>query len=80
MAKKNGWNKISECLPEKGQQVLLITVNRFWNTPEGIKDMNVTATGYLQSYGIHTFWSVFGESGKEINTFTHWMAIDSPED
>lgn len=42
--------------------------------PDGVPDMKVTATGYLADFG-GLYWSVFGERGLTIDSFTHWMPI-----
>lgn len=72
------WVKVSETLPEKHQYVLLVA-DRYWNTPEGVPDMKVTAAGYLSEFG-HLYWRVFGERGKALDAFTHWCAIEDVPD
>ena len=67
------WIKIKERLPEKHQYVLLLA-DRYWNTPDGVPDMKVTASGYLAEHGT-LYWSVFGERGFDLDAFTHWMPI-----
>ena len=67
------WIDCKERLPEIGQYVILLA-DRYWNVPEGIDDMRVTATGYLNKHG-SLYWSVFGERGFDIDAFTHWMPI-----
>ena len=71
------WIKIKDRLPEKHQYVLLLA-DRYWNTPVGVPDMKVTASGCLAEHGtLHGtfYWSVFGERGFDIDAFTHWMPI-----
>jgi len=68
-----GWIKIKDRLPEKHQYVLLLA-DRYWNTPDGVPDMKVTASGYLAEHGT-LYWSVFGERGFDIDAFSHWMPI-----
>lgn len=74
------WIKIKDRLPEKHQYVLLLA-DRYWNTPDGVPDMKVTASGYLAEHGklywsvFGLYWSVFGERGFDIDAFTHWMPI-----
>lgn len=72
------WINIKDKLPDIGHQVVLITTERFWNTPKGIPDANVTATGYLSKCGDTLYWSIFGERGMDINAFTHWMPLQNP--
>ena len=71
------WIDVRENLPEKGQYVLLLA-DRYWNVPDGVPDMKVTASGYLAEFG-RLFWSVFGERSLDLDAFTHWMPIpDAP--
>lgn len=71
------WIDVNHQLPEKGQYVILLA-DRYWNVPDGIDDMKVTATGYLNEHG-SLYWSVFGERGFNLDAFTHWMLIpDAP--
>jgi len=67
------WIAVKDSLPKKWQYVLLLA-DRYWNTPDGVPDMKVTASGYLAEHG-NLYWSVFGERGLDIDAFTHWMPI-----
>lgn len=67
------WTSCKDTLPEKHQYVLLLA-DRYWNVPDGVPDMKVTAVGYLAEHGT-LYWSVFGERGFDIDAFTHWMPI-----
>lgn len=68
------WISTKDAMPEKHEYVLLMA-DRYWNTPEGVPEMKVTATGYLEDYGHELFWSVFGDRGMPLASFTHWMPI-----
>lgn len=72
------WVRVAETLPEKYQYVLLVA-DRYWNTPEGMPSMKVTATGYLAELG-HLHWSIFGERAMTLESFTHWCAIEDVPD
>ena len=74
LKRRASWTSVQEKLPGKGEYVLLIT-DRYWNTHDGVPDMHVAAVGYLDDYGTGNFWSVLGERGMEVNSFTHWMKI-----
>lgn len=67
------WISTTDLMPEINEYVLL-KADRYWNTPDGVPDMKVTATGYLADFG-GLYWSVFGERGLTIDSFTHWMPI-----
>lgn len=67
---------VSERLPEKHRQVLLIA-DRFWNTPDGVPAMRVTATGYLSDFG-HPHWSIFGERALPLDAFCLWAYVNDP--
>ena len=68
------WISVKDAMPEPNEYVLLMA-DRYWNVPDGVPDMKVTVTGYLADYGSGLFWSVFGESGMTLDSFTHWMPI-----
>lgn len=68
------WVSTKDAMPEIHEYVLLMA-DRYWNTPEDVPEMKVTATGYLQDYNNGLFWSVFGERGMDLDAFTHWMPI-----
>lgn len=70
---ESGWIAIKDTLPEKHQYVFLLA-DRYWNTPDGVPGMKVTAAGYLAWNG-KSYWSVFGERGFDIDAFTHWMPV-----
>ena len=77
LQKGSEWVKVTDRLPEKHQYVLLIT-DRYWNTPEGVPDMNVSAVGYLEDFYIRSdqlYWSIFGERGMDLDAFEYWMPI-----
>lgn len=70
------WVAVSERLPEQGQLVVLMDDRKYMNTPDGIPDMHMTATGYLNDFG-GKYWSCFGFSPSyTIDSFTHWMPLD----
>ena len=71
------WISVKDDMPEKHEYVLLMA-DRYWSSPEGVPDMKVTVTGYLQEYGSGLFWSVFGELGMDLDSFTHWMPLPEP--
>jgi hypothetical protein len=73
------WTKVKDKLPDRGQQVVLITTERFWNVPDGVLEFNVTATGYLASDG-GNYWAIFGKRGMDIDSFTHWMYLQNPDE
>ena len=73
------WCPVAKNLPEPGRQVVLINENRFWNTPDGVQEANVTAAGYLAYSHTNPYWSIFGERGMELNAFTHWCYLPNPE-
>ena len=50
------WISTADAMPELNEYVLLMA-DRFWNVPEGVPDMKVTATGYLAEFG-EKYWSV----------------------
>ena len=66
------WISLEDAMPEVNEYVLL-KANMYWNTPEGVPEMKVTATGYLSDFG-GKYWSVFGEKSS-VDAFTHWMPI-----
>jgi hydrogenase maturation factor len=47
-----------------------------WNNPDGIQDMCITATGYLNDFG-SLYWAVHGSRGQTLDAFDYWMAIPS---
>lgn len=72
------WTPIKERLPDKHRYVFLLA-DRYWNTPDGVPDMKVSACGYLNDFGsLH--WSVFGERGFDLDSFTHWMYVPETEE
>ena len=68
------WISVKDRLPDKKQYVFLLA-DRYWNTPDGVEDMLVTASGYLSTNGNELYWSVFGERGLALEAFTHWFAV-----
>lgn len=72
------WISIKDRMPEKHQYVVLLA-DRYWNTPDGVPEMKVTATGYLTIFGVE-YWSIFGGRCMDLDAFTHWMLLpDAPE-
>lgn len=66
---------IAERLPERGEYVLIVAADRFWNVPDGFPDMNVAAVAYLDDYGAGPFWYTWGRGGATTDSYTHWMLI-----
>lgn len=67
------WISTKDLMPEINEYVLL-KADRYWNVPDGVPDMQVTATGYLTDFG-GKYWFVFGERGMKLDAFTHWVPI-----
>lgn len=74
------WIDIKDRIPDRYQYVLLIA-DRYWNAPDAMGHPHVAAVGYLDEIGGHQYFSIFGERGMKIDSFTHWMSIpDYPEE
>ncbi len=67
------WISMSDAMPELHEYVLLLA-DRWWNTPDGVPEMKVTAVGYLADSG-GEYWSILGERGMALNSFTDWMPM-----
>ena len=68
------WISVEDRLPEEGYPVILINENKWWATPEGVQDTNITAIGYLSLWS-GGFWSVFGDGSKTLKAYTHWQPL-----
>lgn len=73
------WISTSERLPELGQSVALINVDR-WENTGGDLEMNVRACGYLHEMRPgDPYWSIRGERANCLDAFTHWLPLPSPK-
>lgn len=67
-----------ETMPEMGQSVALVNVNR-WENCGGDKRRNIHACGYLEHAGCwRPYWSIRGQRPQELDSFTHWIALPDP--
>ena len=73
-AGKSGWISIKDRMPDRHQYILLVA-DRYWNAPDAMGHPHVAAVGYLDEIGGQQYFSIFGERGMEIDSFTHWMPI-----
>ena len=73
-AGKSGWISIEDRMPDRYQYILLVN-DRYWNAPDEMGGPHVAAVGYLDEIGGQQYFSIFGERGMEIESFTHWMPI-----
>lgn len=71
------WISVEERLPDLGQSVALINVDR-WENTAGDLEMNVRACGYLSDAGPFKYWAIRGERATSVDDFTHWLALPSP--
>jgi len=71
---EDGWISIAARLPELGQSVALIDADG-WENTGGDLQMNVRACGYLEEMGSTPYWAIRGERAKDVNAFTHWLAL-----
>lgn len=68
------WISVEERLPEPGQSVALVSIDRWENA--GDLERNVHAAGYLNAAaGPMSYWSVRGERALTLEAFTHWMPL-----
>jgi hypothetical protein len=73
------WISIHERLPELGQSVALINIDR-WENTGGDLEMNVRACGYLHEMRPgDPYWSIRGERATCLDAFTHWLPLPSPK-
>lgn len=75
--KMSEWTKIADQLPKIGQHVVVLSEDRFWNVPDGLPPMQITATGYMANYGNGNCWAIFGERSVSLDAFTHWMPLQA---
>ena len=70
------WISVEERLPELGQVVALVHVDRWWATgrDEGVNCYDV---GYLNEFG-EKYWSIRGERASMVSAYTHWMPLPTP--
>ena len=72
------WISVEERLPEIGQMVVLMDINRYANNGElKVDNEHVVQAGYLNEFRTK-YWSVYGERSLCLDAFTHWQPLPSP--
>ena len=74
----NEWIQVSEKLPDEHRKVALMDCNSYENQPDEVSNPHVVQAGYLTNIHGQQFWSIYGERGLNVNSFTHWMPLPEP--
>ena len=72
------WISVKDRLPELHIVVALMDCTSYRNNGnQEVNNPHVVQAGHLTHFG-GNYWSVYGERGLEVDSFTHWMPLPEP--